>query len=81
MALKLIVYGSTAGMVGGIFSVIPALAALGLIASLYSVYLLYLGIPVMMKSPQEKALPYTAVLLVCGLIAGVVLGAVSAVLR
>lgn len=81
MALKLVAYGSTAGMVGGIFTVIPALSALGLIASLYSVYLLFLGIPVMMKSPQEKALPYTAVLLVCGLIAGVILGAVSAILR
>lgn len=80
-ALKLIAYGSTAGMVGGIFSVIPALSALGLIASLYSIYLLFLGVPVMMKSPQEKALPYTAVLLVCGLVAGMILGGVSAILR
>ena len=81
MALKLVAYGSTAGMVGGIFSVIPVLSILGLIASLYSIYLLFLGVPVMMKSPQEKALPYTAVLLVCGLIAGVILGGVSALLR
>ena len=81
MALKLVAYGSTAGMVGGIFSIIPALAVLGVIASLYSVYLLFLGIPVMMKAPQEKALPYTAVLLVCGLVAGMILGGVSAILR
>ncbi len=80
-ALKLIAYGSTAGMVGGIFSIIPALSLLGLLASLYSVYLLFVGIPVMMKAPQDKALPYTAVLLVCGLIAGAVIGGISAILR
>ncbi len=30
-----------------------------------------------MKSPPEKALPYTAVLVVCGIIAGVIIGAVT----
>lgn len=80
-ALKLVAYGSTAGMVGGIFSIIPALSILGLLTSLYSIYLLFIGIPVMMKSPQDKALPYTAVLLVCGLIAGAIIGGVSAILR
>jgi len=80
-ALKLVAYGSTAGMVGGIFSIIPALSVLGLLASIYSIYLLFLGIPVMMKSPQDKALTYTAILLVCGLVAGAILGGVSAVLR
>lgn len=77
-ALKLVAYGSTAGMVGGIFGVIPALSMLALLASLYSIYLVYLGLPVLMKCPQEKALPYTAVLIVCAVLAGVVLGAVSA---
>lgn len=77
MALKLVVFGSTAGMIGGIFSVIPALSMLGLLAALYSIYLLFLGIPVLMKAPPEKALPYTAVLLVCGVIAGAVIGAVT----
>jgi hypothetical protein len=77
-AFKLVAYGATAGLVGGIFSVLPALSALGLLAALYSIYLLYTGIPVMMKAPQEKALGYTAVLIVCGIVAGIILGAVSA---
>jgi hypothetical protein len=80
-ALKLVGYAGTAGMVGGIFSIIPVLGILGLLASLYSIYLLFIGIPVLMKTPQEKALPYTATLLVCGIVAGVILGAVSAALR
>ncbi len=76
-ALKLVAYGATAGMVGGIFTLLPSLSALALLASLYSIYLIYTGIPVLMKTPQEKALGYTAVLIICGIVAGLVMGAVS----
>ncbi|MBC7955611.1 MAG: YIP1 family protein [Cytophagales bacterium] len=77
-ALKLVAYGSTAGFVGGIFSLIPSLSVLGLLAGLYSIYLIYTGIPVLMKCPPEKAAGYTAVVIVCGIVAGIVVGAVSA---
>jgi len=77
-ALKLMAYGSTAALVGGIFSLLPMLSMLGLIAALYSIYLIYAGIPVLMKAPAGKAAGYTAVLVVCGIVAGVVLAAASA---
>jgi hypothetical protein len=79
-ALKLVAYGSTAGFVGGIFSLLPALSVLGLVAALYSVYLIYTGLPVLMKCPPEKAMAYTAVVVVCGLVAMLVLGAVLSLL-
>jgi hypothetical protein len=77
-ALKLTAYGSTAALVGGIFSLLPALAMLGLVAALYSIYLIYTGIPVLMKAPPGKAAGYTAVLVVCGIVAGLLLAAASA---
>ena len=73
-AFKLVAYASTAGMLGGVFSILPSLAMLGLLAALYSVYLIYSGIPVLMKAPQEKAVGYTAALVVCGILAGIVVG-------
>lgn len=80
-ALKLVAYSGTAAMVGGVFAIIPALGILTLVAAIYSLYVLYLGVPVLMKVPQEKALPYTAVLVVCaiviGVVAGTILGAVQ----
>src|SRR5258706_3303431 len=76
-ALKLIAYGSTAGFVGGIFTLIPSLGILGLIAALYSIYLIYTGVPVLMKSPADKAGAYTAVVIVCGIVAMVILGALT----
>ena len=77
-ALKLVAYGATAGFVGGIFGLIPSLSVLGLLAALYSIYLVYTGLPVLMKCPPEKAAGYTAVVVVCGIVAGIVIGAISA---
>jgi hypothetical protein len=79
-ALKLVAYGSTAGFVGGIFSIIPSLSILGLLAAFYSIYLIYTGIAVLMRCPPEKAGAYTAVVIVCAIVAGIVLGALVALL-
>lgn len=76
-ALKLAVYASTAALLGGVFTLLPALAVLGLLAALYSVYLIYTGLPVLMRNPPEKTLAYTAVVLVAAIVMGVVMGAVG----
>ncbi|MDF1484854.1 Yip1 family protein [Ramlibacter sp. H39-3-26] len=78
-ALKVAVYGSTAALVGGVFSLVPALSILGLLAALYSIYLVYTGLPVLMKSPQEKSVAYTAVVIVAAVVVGIVIGAVASV--
>ncbi|MEC5384610.1 Yip1 family protein [Uliginosibacterium sp. H3] len=75
-AFKLIAFSMTPGLLGGIFSLIPALGVLGLLASLYGVYLLYLGVPTLMKVPEDKVAPYTVVLVICAIVVSVVIGAV-----
>ncbi len=77
-ALKLVAYGCTSAFVGGIFSLLPSLSILGLLAALYSIYLFYTGLPVLMRNPAEKSIAYTAVVAVASLVAGIVLGAISA---
>jgi hypothetical protein len=83
-AVKTSAYAYTAGLVGGIFVIVPALGwLLAFLASLYGFYLLYLGLPVTMKAAQDKAVVYTAavavvaivVMLVLGMIVGTVTGA------
>ncbi len=73
-ALKLVAYSSTAAMLGGIFTIIPALGVLTLVAALYSLYLLFLGVPSLMQVPREKALTFTAVLVVCAIVVGAIFG-------
>jgi len=79
-ALKVAVYASTAAMLGGVFSLLPSLAMLGVIAALYSIYLLYTGLPVLMKNTPEKSVVYTVVVIVAAIVMGVVIGAISALL-
>ena len=76
-AFQLIAYGATAGWLGGVFSVLPSLAMLGVLAALYSVYLIYRGVPVLMRVPQARAVGYTAALIVCGVLAAIVVGLVT----
>ena len=72
-ALKLCAYSYTAYWVASILMVIPMLAILVLIAGLYGVYLFYLGLPVMMKTPQDKVVPYMIVAIVVLIVVGVVI--------
>jgi hypothetical protein len=66
-ALKVAAYSSTASWVAGIFYLIPGLRLLTILA-LYSLYLLYLGLPIVMKAPREKAVAYTAVVILAAIV-------------
>ena len=66
-ALKVAAYSSTASWVAGIFHLIPGLRLLTILG-LYSLYLLYLGLPILMKSPREKAVAYTAVVILAAIV-------------
>jgi hypothetical protein len=71
-AFKLVAYSSTAAMVAGIFMLLPALSVLAVLGGFYSLYLFYVGVPVLMKCPPEKQLPYTAVMVAMGLVVGLI---------
>lgn len=72
-ALKLAAYASTAGMLGGIFGLFPPLGFLSLFGAAYSVYLIYLGLPVLMRCPKEKAFTYALILLPVTMATGAIL--------
>lgn len=76
-ALKVVAYSYTPAWVAGVLHLVPSLGALVLLASLYGLYVMYLGLPVLMRSPKEKAIAYTAVVVVCAILVFFVLGALS----
>jgi hypothetical protein len=67
-ALKLAVYSMTPGWVAGVFLLIPVLRVLALILGLYGFYLLWVGLPLLMKGPEEKAVVYTAATVICAIV-------------
>jgi hypothetical protein len=77
-ALKLAIYAYTPVWLTGILMVIPVLGMLTILAALYTIYLLYAGLPSLMKNPPEKSVGYTALIVVCAIVLGILLSIVMA---
>lgn len=78
-AMKVAAYSSTAAWLAGIFQIIPMLGVLGLVG-LYSFYLLWVGLPLLMRPPADKAATYTIVSIIVAVVVYIVIGVVVAAL-
>src|SRR5262249_51517364 len=63
-------YSHTPSWLGGMFFLVPGLRFLASVVGLYGIYLLWLGVPRLMKTPSENALGYVAAVVVCVLLIG-----------
>ncbi len=71
-ALKLMAYSLTSAWVASVLLLVPSIL-LGLVVILalfYGLYLFWLGVPVLMKCPKDKATVYTIVVVVVSLVVG-----------
>lgn len=77
-ALKAVAYAETAMWVGALFVFVPIIGWLiALAGAIYALYLFFLGLPIVMNAPKEKAAGYAIVSIVCGIIVVVVLRAIT----
>jgi hypothetical protein len=76
-ALKVTVYSFTPGWLAGLFNFVPILSVLTIAGALYGLYLLYLGLPVLMRSPAEKSMGYTIVTVLVAIVAWAMIAAVT----
>jgi len=67
-ALKLVAYGATPWLIAGILFIYPPLAFLVFLASIYGWYIMYLGLPVLMGTPEDKRIMYLVVTIVVHII-------------
>jgi hypothetical protein len=80
-AMKLAVYSMTPAWVGGIFYIIPALWILATLASLYGIYILYLGFATpMMDTAKDKVVGYLVVSFIVMIVLTVVVGLILSAL-
>jgi hypothetical protein len=63
-AQQLVIYGSTASLVAGVFAIFPPLAVLSIVGGLYSIVLMYFGLPAVMNTPADKQVVYLVVLII-----------------
>jgi hypothetical protein len=84
-ALKLVAYSYTAAWVAGICGLLPIIGLLGVLAGgIYSIYLFYLGLPGIMKTPQDKVIIYmiasAVVIMVIYFVVSMIVGGIATAL-
>jgi len=68
-SLKLTAYSYTAAWLAGIFYLLGSVGEfVSLIATLYTLYTFFLGAPVLNKASSDKAVPFTLVVVLCGIV-------------
>lgn len=75
-SLKVAVFSSTPAWVAGILNIFPALGILVVIASIYGLVLLYMGLERVKSVPKEKMVGYFVVTLIAAILVYVVVGAI-----
>jgi hypothetical protein len=76
-AMKVAAYSYTPAWIAGILLLMPSLALLVMLASLYCLYLLWLGLPLLMKSAPDKKGVYLAAVIVAAIVIGIIVGALT----
>lgn len=72
-AQKLAAYSMTPAFLSGVFSLWPPLWWLSLFMLAAMVFLIYRGLPILMRCPPERAMPYTATVTIATFVSVIVL--------
>lgn len=75
-AMKVAAYSYTAAWVAGVLMIVPSLGLIAGLLGLYSFYLLWLGLSIVMKAPADKATTYTALSVVAAVVVYLIAGAI-----
>lgn len=78
-AMKVSAFFPTAYWLAGVFAIIPALAPLEILG-LYSLFILWLGLPRLMNVAEDKALLYTLSVILAALVVMIIVRAVAGML-
>jgi hypothetical protein len=76
-ALKVAAFSATAGWICGILGILPFLGLLAILGAIYNIYLLWIGGPLLMKVPQDKAPGFVIVSIIVGIVANIIAGYIA----
>jgi len=75
-SVQLVAYSYTPAWIGGLLSILPSIALVGSLFALYGLYLLYLGMPKLKKTPADKHIGYYVISLVVLIVVYMIIGAI-----
>ena len=73
-AVKIVVFSYTAAWVAGILNIIPSLGILVGLASIYSLFLMYMGMQKIKEVPKDKMVGYFVVTIIAAAVVYIVIG-------
>lgn len=79
-AIKVAAYSFTPAWVASVLQIIPVLGVLSILGLFYAAYLMYLGLIELMKAPEDKAVGYTAVVIIVAIVVMFVMAAIGGML-
>lgn len=75
---QLVAYSNTPALLGTLLAILPSISWIGALFGLYGFYLLFVGLPVMKKTPEQQRIPYIIVTILVMLVVYFVIGAILA---
>lgn len=79
-AFKVAAYAPTPAWVAGLVMILPQLGIIALLGALYSLYLLFVGLPKLMKPAEDKAIVYTLAVIGVMIVIYILIGTLSAMM-
>ena len=73
-SLKLVAYSFTPAWIGGLLAIFPPIAIVGVLLGIYGLYLMYIGIPKLKKTPADKHVGYFVVILIVTILVYILIG-------
>jgi Yip1 domain len=77
-ALKVVAYSMTPIWVAGVVYLFGSMTLVVSLATLYGIYIFYLGLPAVMRTPADRVVPFMVVAALAAIVANVVLHALMA---
>ncbi len=79
-ALKMVTFSNAPYWLASVITLVPIIGMLSMLVALYGLYLFYVGLPHVMKTPEDQRLPYLGVVLVVSIVVWFVMVGLPALL-
>lgn len=73
-SVQLVAYSYTPAWIGGLLAIYPPISLIGALAGLYGLYIMYIGLPKIKKTPQDKQVGYFVVSLITLIVIYLIIG-------
>lgn len=78
-SFQLVAYSVTPGLIAGIILLVPSLSRIMAIVMLYDIYVLYTGLPLLKRTPQDKVAGYVIITIICFIIISIIIATLLAI--